>query len=200
MPPTPRRPPGDLQRPPARADAVHSGTARTTDGHIDGRGSAALRRAPKHRPPGLTVRTVRRATIPPPLPLDSATERASGTVVLVAGSVGTGKTTLLADWSGALEQRGDLVGWASLDREDNDPQVMGETLLGALRAAVGAHVPAADAETVPGRVGHAFVSRLVQLAGEAPADTWLVIDDLHLVRDPRCVELVELIVRWAPAH
>jgi DNA-binding CsgD family transcriptional regulator len=179
---------------------VHSGTARTTDGHIDGRGSAALRRAPKHRPPGLTVRTVRRATIPPPLPLDSATERASGTVVLVAGSVGTGKTTLLADWSGALEQRGDLVGWASLDREDNDPQVMGETLLGALRAAVAADVPAVDAETVPSRVGHAFVSRLVQLAGEAPADTWLVLDDLHLVRDPRCVELVELIVRWAPAH
>jgi len=179
---------------------VHSGTARTTDGHIDGRGSAALRRTPKHRPPGLTVRTVRRATIPAPLPLDSATERASGTVVLVAGSVGTGKTTLLADWSGALEQRGDLVGWASLDREDNDPQVMGETLLGALRAAVGAHVPAVDAETVPTRVGHAFVSRLVQLAGEAPADTWLVLDDLHLVRDRRCLELVELIVRWAPAH
>jgi len=179
---------------------VHSGTARTTDGHIDGRGSAALRPPPKHRPPALTVRTVRRATIPAPLPLDSATERASGTVVLVAGSVGTGKTTLLADWSGALEQRGDLVGWASLDREDNDPQVMGETLLGALRAAVGAQVPAVDAETVPNRVGHAFVTRLVQLAGEAPADTWLVLDDLHLVRDPRCVELVELIVRWAPAH
>ncbi|WP_020143347.1 LuxR C-terminal-related transcriptional regulator [Terracoccus sp. 273MFTsu3.1] len=178
---------------------MHSGTARTTDGDSDV-GSAALRRPPKHRPPGLTVRTVRRATIPAPRALDSATERACGTVVLVAGSVGTGKTTLLADWSNALEQRGDLVGWASLDREDNDPQVMGETLLGALKAAVGAHLPAVDAETVPSRAGHAFVTRLVQLAGEAPADTWLVLDDLHLVRDPRCVELVELVVRWAPAH
>ncbi|CAN7249670.1 LuxR C-terminal-related transcriptional regulator [Terrabacter sp. LjRoot27] len=143
---------------------------------------------------------MRRAGIPAPVPLASATERACGTTVLVAGSVGTGKTTLLADWSEALEQRGDLVGWASLDREDNDPQVMGETLLGAVRAAIGAHVPAIAGEKVPSRVGHAFVSRLVELAGEAPADTWLVLDDLHLVRDPRCVELVELIVRWAPAH
>ena len=30
------------------------------------------------------------------------------------------------------------------------------------------HVPAIDEETVPSRVGHAFVSRLIELAGEAP--------------------------------
>lgn len=179
---------------------MHSGTARATDEHVGGRRSAACRPSPKHRPPGLTVRTVRRAAIPAPVPLASATERARGTLVLVAGSVGTGKTTLLADWSEALEGRGDLVGWASLDREDNDPQVMAETLLGAVRAAVGPHVPAIDEETVPSRVGHAFVSRLIGLAGEAPTDTWLVLDDLHLVRDPRCVELVGLIVRWAPPY
>ncbi|WP_344940096.1 LuxR C-terminal-related transcriptional regulator [Terrabacter ginsenosidimutans] len=141
---------------------------------------------------------MRRATIPAPTPLASATERGSGTMVLVAGSVGTGKTTLLADWSGELEQRGGHVGWASLDREDNDPQVMAKTLLGAVRAA-GAGAGPTD-ETVPSMVGHAFVTWLVELTRTAPQDTWLVLDDLHLVRDPRCLDLVEMLVRWAPSH
>ncbi len=179
---------------------MHSGNAKTTGELIGDRRFVASRTSPKHRPPGLTVRTVRRARIPAPVPLTSASERSSGTLVLVAGSVGTGKTTLLADWSGELARRGDLVGWTSLDREDNDPQVMGETLLGAVQAAVGPHVPAILEDTVPSRVGHAFVARLIGFTGDAPADTWLVLDDLHLVRDRRCVELVELLVRWAPAH
>ena len=143
---------------------------------------------------------MRRSAIPVPTPLASASERGSGTTVLVAGSVGTGKTTLLADWARELERRGDLVGWASLDREDNDPQVMAMTLLGAVRAAAPGTVAELDDETAPSRVGTAFVTRLLELAGAAAEDMWLVLDDLHLVRDPRCVELVEMVVRWAPTH
>jgi ATP/maltotriose-dependent transcriptional regulator MalT len=143
---------------------------------------------------------VRRSAIHVPTPLVSASERGSGTTVLVAGSVGTGKTTLLADWARELERRGDLVGWASLDREDNDPQVMATTLLGAVRAAVPGTVAGIDDQTAPGRRGSAFVARLLELAGAAAEDMWLVLDDLHLVRDPRCVELVEMVVRWAPTH
>lgn len=135
-----------------------------------------------------------------PTPLVSASERGSGTTVLVAGSVGTGKTTLLADWARELERRGDLVGWASLDREDNDPQVMAATLLGAVRAAAPGTVAGLDDQTAPDRVGTAFVTRLLELAGAAAENMWLVLDDLHLVRDPRCVELVEMVVRWAPTH
>ena len=177
---------------------VDSGTVSTTGSRAGGDETVVPRPSPKHRAPGLTGRTVRRATIPAPTPLASATERGSGTMVLVAGSVGTGKTTLLADWSGELEQRGERVGWASLDREDNDPQVMAETLLGAVRAA-GAGVGPTD-ETVPSVVGHAFVTRLVELTRTAPQHTWLVLDDLHLVRDPRCLDLVEMLVRWAPSR
>src|SRR5829696_3629889 len=167
------------------------------DDHVGSGGlGAPPRPSPKHRTPGLTVRTVHRPAVPAPAPLTSATERGCGTVVLVAGSVGTGKTTLLADWSAELEERGHLVGWAALDREDNDPQVMGATLLGALRSALGPQAPADDDDAaVESRAGHAFVLRLIELAGAAPVDTWLVLDDLHLVRDPRCVQLVELLVR-----
>jgi len=143
---------------------------------------------------------VRRSAIHVPTPLVSASERGSGTTVLVAGSVGTGKTTLLADWARELERRGDLVGWAALDREDNDPQVMATTLLGAVRAAAPGTVVGMEDETAPGRRGSAFVARLLDLAGAAAEDMWLVLDDLHLVRDPRCVELVEMLVRWAPTH
>ncbi|WP_344252112.1 LuxR C-terminal-related transcriptional regulator [Terrabacter carboxydivorans] len=132
--------------------------------------------------------------------MPSATERGSGTTVLVAGSVGTGKTTLLADWAAELEGRGDLVGWASLDREDNDPQVMAETLLGAVRTGGLPDVPRLADETVPSVLGPAYVTWLLELAGTVRRNLWLVLDDLHLVRDPRCLDLVELLVRWAPSH
>ena len=181
---------------------MHSGTARADRRHVGGAAPPPSGRSPKHRPPGLTVRTVRRAAIPAPR-ATGLRDRAGPrhVVVLVAGSVGTGKTTLLADWSGALEGRGDLVGWASLDREDNDPQVMAETLLGAVRAAVGPPRPRdrrGDGPE-PGRARLRLPPHRVSPA-RLPTDTWLVLDDLHLVRDPRCVELVELIVRWAPPH
>ena len=185
---------------------MSSGTARTVgtagarDRETEGDDPAPSRPSPKHPVPGLTGRTVSRSAIHVPTPLVSASERGSGTTVLVAGSVGTGKTTLLADWARELERRGDLVGWASLDREDNDRQVMAMTLLGAVRAAAPGTVAGLDDQTAPGRVGTAFVTRLVELAGVAAEDMWLVLDDLHLVRDPRCVELVELVVRWAPTH
>jgi ATP/maltotriose-dependent transcriptional regulator MalT len=146
---------------------------------------------------------VRRSTIPAPAPLISATDRGAGTMVLVAGSVGTGKTTLLADWASELERRGDLIAWASLDREDNDPQVMAETLIGAVRAAVLPTAPwLADEpeQSVVGAVGQALVTRLLEIAASAELPVWVVLDDLHLVRDPRCLDLVELLVRWAPAH
>ena len=176
------------------------GTVGATDMRAVGGDPASSRPSPKHRAPGLTGRTVRRSAIPVPTPLVSASERGSGTTVLVAGSVGTGKTTLLADWARELERRGDLVGWASLDREDNDPQVMARTLLGAVRAAVPGTPAELDDETAPGLVGTAFVTRLLELAGTVAEDIWLVLDDLHLVRDPRCVELVERLVRWAPTR
>ncbi|GAA2745134.1 hypothetical protein GCM10009868_25520 [Terrabacter aerolatus] len=179
---------------------MDSGRVRTT-GTRSGRDEVATPRlSPKHRAPGISGRTVRRASIPAPSALPSATERGAGTLVLVAGSVGTGKTTLLADWAGELERRGDLVGWASLDREDNDPQVMAETLLGAVRTGISPVVPGLADETVPGVLGQALVTGLLELAATAPHDLWLVLDDLHLVRDPRCLDLVELLVRWAPAH
>ncbi|MER7071777.1 LuxR C-terminal-related transcriptional regulator [Terrabacter sp. NPDC000476] len=145
--------------------------------------------------------------MPAPLPLEHATERGVGTVVLLAGSVGTGKTTLLAGWARDLAVRGDCVGWLAVDREDNDPLVLAGDLLGALRSALAGLEPdddAADGGVLAAGIGgpvagRALVEHLSTRAARAGRDVWLFLDDVHLVRDPRGLALLDLLVRHAPS-
>ncbi|MGO4598903.1 AAA family ATPase [Terrabacter sp. 2RAF25] len=182
---------------PARTgtDLVISGT--TSTGREPAPGPCGRPLPAKHRAPVLTARTVYRATIATPEPLVTATERNTGTVVLLAGSVGTGKTTLLATWAAQLARRGDRVGWATLGPEENDPDVLAETVHGALVAALDDALPRL-AELQPASLPtHVFVAGLIDLLTAAPADTWLLLDDLHLVRDSRSRDLIDRVVRQA---
>src|SRR5437773_459858 len=52
--------------------------------------------------------------------------------VLVAPA-GFGKTTLLADWCRSLAQNGHIVGWVSIDADDDDLDQLGAYMLAALR-------------------------------------------------------------------
>lgn len=157
--------------------------------------------APKQRKPAVTARTVRRAAMPAPWPLETATERDAGTVALVAGSAGTGKTTLLATWADELEARGDAVGWASLDREDDDPAVLAESVVEVVRVALGA--PPGVRPTGGNRgptEPRVLVDGVVAVVAAEARPVWLLLDDAHVVRSAGSRALLERLIRWAPAN
>jgi LuxR family transcriptional regulator, maltose regulon positive regulatory protein len=116
-----------------------------------------------------------------------------GRLALVSAPAGFGKTIAVAQWR-AAELRSRAFAWVSLDSGDDDPvrlwshivfalhracpDLDGEDLLGWLRA------PVPD---ISGRL----VPNLVNALAEQPEQVVLVLDDLHLVTERRCLEQIE---------
>ncbi|HEU4330006.1 MAG TPA: AAA family ATPase [Lapillicoccus sp.] len=175
---------------------------------------------PKRDVPTLPRWSIPRERLAPPAAPHVTAVPDQGAIVVVTGPGGAGKSTLLAGWATELAGRGDGVGWASLGSDDNDPTTLWSTLLGALRDAVvrGAELAdvrgdtdaerslalealeALEAMRPPvGAATAAFVGRLSRVVRDVPFPVWLLLDDVHLVRDPAGLESMNLLLRWAPA-
>jgi LuxR family transcriptional regulator, maltose regulon positive regulatory protein len=140
-----------------------------------------------------------------PLPrpkLDSLSDVLDGgyRVVLVVAPAGYGKSTLMAQWHSLLLERDVPCAWLSLDPEDDDKARFITHLIAALHKA--------DA-----RIGHAGRSSLsVDFSGgpktllDALADELakleqrvvLFLDDLHFIRSPEVIEILDWLVNYAP--
>ena len=86
---------------------------------------------PKRDVPALPRSSVYRDRLRVPEPTDLATELGKGSIVVVTGPGGAGKSTLMAAWASELSSQGAGIGWASLGSDDNDPGTLWTTLLGA---------------------------------------------------------------------
>lgn len=106
-------------------------------------------------------------------------------VVLLCAPVGAGKTMLLADWVDRLGSRPardqPTIAWLTVEEGDNDPATLRVSLRAALDNASGPNAaqasralsasrgdPGGTVTTAPGSVDH---------------QTWLVIDDAHLIHE-----------------
>lgn len=130
-------------------------------------------------------------------------------VTVVCAPPGFGKTTLLASWArdcgvadavtGAVAG---AVAWLSLDEGDNDPIV----LCAGILAAVGRATAARGENTVLPRCVEdrdfiaAFIARLAKVVDRHGGLVWLVLDDLHLLRRPGALQVLEVLVRSMPRH
>jgi LuxR family transcriptional regulator, maltose regulon positive regulatory protein len=112
-------------------------------------------------------------------------------LTVVTGPPGAGKTMALALW--AATEPG-TVAWVGLDEFDNWPGVFWSYVIAALLQA-GVAVPKA-LRTVPPRTGEdEFLLRLTAaLAAQDPPVT-LVLDDLHLLNEPRVLKGLEFVLR-----
>ena len=105
-------------------------------------------------------------------------------VTLVSAPPGSGKTVLLRSW---IEDSGlaDRVAWVTVERGEQDPQRFWLSVVGELRAAVGANAFVEKLTPSPDFDGEAVVDRLVSELGSLEDPVVLVIDDLHELSSPR---------------
>jgi LuxR family maltose regulon positive regulatory protein len=120
-------------------------------------------------------------------------------LTLVSAPPGAGKTTLLAEWHHAAAETRPFA-WLSLDADDRDPVRFWTLVIAALRtvhAGFGADALAA-LRSLRGRFADVIVPLLVNDALGLPAETVLVLDDLHLVDTPEVHEALGVLLERLP--
>ena len=114
-----------------------------------------------------------------------------GPLTVVSGPVGAGKTMALTLWAAAEPGP---VAWLSLDAYHNRPGVFLSYVVAALRRS-GVAVPRALPATSGRAAEDLFLLRLAAaLAAQDPPVT-LVLDDFHVITEPRVVNGLEFLVR-----
>jgi LuxR family transcriptional regulator, maltose regulon positive regulatory protein len=115
-------------------------------------------------------------------------------LTLVAGPAGAGKTMALALWADA--QPG-AIAWVTLDDYDNRPKVFWSYVMAALRRA-GVALPRALSATARGYgVDHVFLLRFASAMAVQDPPVTLVLDDLHVVTEPKVLDGLGYVLRNA---
>ena len=121
-----------------------------------------------------------------------------GPLTIVSGPPGAGKTMALASWVAAHEAL-PLVAWVTLDEYDNRPRAFWSYVVEALRRA-GVQIPGTVWAPGRGRVNQAFLLRLTAAITACGTPVVLVLDDLHLVTEPRTLNGLTRLLRNARPH
>ena len=100
----------------------------------------------------------------------------------VTGPPGAGKTMALSLWAAGPLPAGSPG--STLDEHDNRPRVFWSYVIAALRRA-GVMVPKTPAAAAGSPVNHEFLLRLAALLAAQDPPVVLVLDDLHLLTEPR---------------
>jgi LuxR family maltose regulon positive regulatory protein len=120
-------------------------------------------------------------------------------VVLVSAPAGFGKTTLLAEWLAANDERRNATAWLSLDRRDSDPAVFWSYVVAAVRKV--APEVGTDAlsmlQSTPTAL-EVVVTSLLNDLGALADDVVLVLDDYHVVESLDVQESMLFLVEHLP--
>ncbi|MDY7076899.1 MAG: LuxR C-terminal-related transcriptional regulator [Chloroflexota bacterium] len=128
--------------------------------------------------------------IPPPRPelvsrprlLEQLNAGLDRKLTLVSAPAGFGKTTLVAEWTGAI---GRPVGWLSLDKGDNDPARFWRYVVAALQTvepAIGS-VAMAALQSQSSLRFEQLVTSLINDVVERSVTLALVLDDCHVIEE-----------------
>ena len=114
-------------------------------------------------------------------------------LTIVTGPLGTGKTMALALWAA---QSGP-VAWVSVDEYDTRPGVFWSYVVAALRKS-GVAIPKTLPATTRGRTAeHLFLLRLASALAAQDTPVRLVIDDFHLLTEPRVLDGLDFLLKNA---
>ncbi|WP_280286938.1 LuxR C-terminal-related transcriptional regulator [Pseudomonas sp. BN417] len=122
-------------------------------------------------------------------------------LLLFSAPAGFGKTTALAALAEQRRAAGSAVAWFSLEAEDDDPARFYQQLIKTLGEAVpglGDYARGYLQNTMQVPVNAVLESLLVDVARHSDP-LLLVLDDLHLIKDPELYAALGRLVRLAPA-
>jgi LuxR family maltose regulon positive regulatory protein len=125
---------------------------------------------------------------------------AAGQVTLVSAPAGYGKTTMLSGWA-ADEQRRHRgrVAWLNLDEHDNDVFRLWSAMLAALATVDGVDAERLARLCAPGTGEEVdYLAGVVDTVGDAGNPIWLVLDDVHHIRDAEALESLHLLLDNMP--
>jgi LuxR family maltose regulon positive regulatory protein len=113
-------------------------------------------------------------------------------LTVVTGPPGAGKTMALAMWAAA---ESGPVAWISLDEYDNRPGVFWSYVVAALGRS-GVTLPRVLPTAGRGRAAeHLFLTRLAEALDTPGPPVTLVLDDFHLMTQPRVLDGLEFVLR-----
>ena len=117
-------------------------------------------------------------------------------VVFLSAGPGWGKTTLLAQW--ASQSRRPFA-WVDVDTRDNDPIVLLTYVAAALHRVSRLDAGVFEALASPGvSLEATVVPRLGAALATMDESVVLVLDDLHLLDSPACLDAVAALARYVP--
>ncbi|HEY6692395.1 MAG TPA: hypothetical protein VI006_06060, partial [Solirubrobacteraceae bacterium] len=117
-------------------------------------------------------------------------------IVFVSAGAGWGKTTLLAQWSSRSPRP---FAWVSLDENDNDPIVLLTYVAAALDRVTPLDANVFDALASAGTsVEGTVVPRLGAALAEVDEPVVLVLDDVHLLDSPPCLDAIAALTGHVP--
>ena len=123
--------------------------------------------------------------------------RAAGSrpVVTVLAPAGYGKTTVLAQWA---ERDGRPFVWVSIDEDDDDPVSLARRVASGLSERPARRPGIAPTPGSPSRSAAQALRRLTAAVASAPDPFVLVLDNIHLLRSRRCVQMVAALAEHVP--
>ena len=129
---------------------------------------------------------------------DALSGARGGQVVLLCAPAGSGKTVLLRSWmrSPAVS---DPVAWVSVERDEEDAQHFWLSLIDALAGAVHEEGLVERISATPAFHGDGIIEPLLSSLDGLEAPVVLMIDDLHELRSPDALRLLERFLARIPA-
>lgn len=122
-------------------------------------------------------------------------------MTLVSAPAGFGKTTLIAEWLGGMEEDHRRIAWVSLDAADSDPASFWTYVVSALQTAVPGVGPSALELIAPsGGSTESVLTMMLNDLALAPDDVWLVLDDYHLVDSHEVANGMVFLLDHLPSH
>ncbi|MBB4097611.1 LuxR C-terminal-related transcriptional regulator [Sphingomonas kyeonggiensis] len=148
----------------------------------------------KHAPPSCLTQLVERNRL-----LQAIERQRSRRLLVVQAPAGYGKTVLLAQWRKLLLDSGACVAWIGFEPHDADPERFVAGMASALRHA-GLDIP--PEYCAPGhQLGPAvLLEAMLVLGDQARQETWLFLEDWHLLNDGPVSELVDVMLRRMPGN